>query len=90
MPDKKENKVVFSETPVTIISFLRLWLLSSSEIWFSQMKDSHAMIPKEAWCVAKNETGVFPIRLQELIKTFGKEMCQTSPVNVKKYINSQK
>ena len=54
------------------------------------MKDSHAMIPKEAWCGAENEIGVFPIRLQELIKTFGKEMCQTSPVNVKKYINSQK
>ena len=53
---------------------MRLWLLSSSEIWFSQMKDSHAMIPKEAWCGAKNKIGVFPIRLQELIKTFGKNV----------------
>ena len=41
--------------------------MSSSEIWFSQMKDSHAMIPKEAWCGAKNEIGVFPIRHQNYL-----------------------
>ena len=44
------------------------------------MKDSHAMIPKEAWCEAKNDIGVFPIRLQELIKTFGEKKCAKPPL----------
>ena len=37
------------------------------------------MIPKEAWCGAKNKIGVFPIRLQELIKTFGEKNVPNLP-----------
>ena len=34
------------------------------------MKEPYAVIPKEAWSGAKKEVGVFPARLQELVKAF--------------------
>ena len=69
-----EYQGLLKKDPLDLGSILSLmWyrlLDHKTALQVNLMKDPGAMIPKEAWAGAEKEVGVFPRRLQNLIKAF--------------------
>ena len=73
-PDFLKYQSLFKKDPLdlgSILSLLCYRLLDHKfALQVNLMKDPGALIPKEAWAGAEKDVGVFPTRLQDLIKAF--------------------